>query len=168
MKVTTNEHGIIQLEEVVIGIDLKTKDGELMTICMRDSGFEFKYQGKWYFAKEGYVEPIKTSSRGNLLVDQRHEEKPLCAPGPASQNQEMKKRWLECEELIQKIKGTFITQSLAKEIYELQKGGFRLTESRLNDNTSIVVIERQYDFDNYGEPYVFLIRGLLGKELNMR
>ena len=82
MKVTTNEHGIIILEDVVIGIDLKTKDGEIMTICMRDSGFEFRYQGEWYFAKEGFVEPFKRSSRGNLLVDQRHEEEDLVAPGP--------------------------------------------------------------------------------------
>ena len=85
MKVTTNEHGIIILEDVVIGIDLKTKDGEIMTICMRDSGFEFNYQGEWYFAKEGFVEPFKRSSRGNLLVDQRHEEEEedSVAPGPA-------------------------------------------------------------------------------------
>ena len=84
MKVTTNEHGIIILEDVVIGIDLKTKDGEIMTICMRDSGFEFRYQGEWYFAKEGFVEPFRRSSRGNLLVDQRHEEEEdSVAPGPA-------------------------------------------------------------------------------------
>jgi len=85
MKLTTNEHGIIILEDVVIGIDLKTKDGEIMTICMRDSGFEFRYQGEWYFAKEGFVEPFKRSSRGNLLVDQRHEdeEEDSVAPGPA-------------------------------------------------------------------------------------
>ena len=83
MKLTTNEHGIIILEDVVIGIDLKTKDGEIMTICMRDSGFEFNYQGEWYFAKEGFVEPFKKSIRGNYLVDQRHEEEDLVAPGPA-------------------------------------------------------------------------------------
>lgn len=83
MKVTTNEHGIIQLEDVVIGIDLKTQDGEEMTICMRDSGFEFRYQGEWYFAKEGFVEPFKKSSRGNYLVDQRHEEEDSVAPGPS-------------------------------------------------------------------------------------
>ena len=88
MKVTTNEHGIIILEDVVIGIDLKTKDGEIMTICMRDSGFEFRYQGEWYFAKEGFVEPFKRSSRGNLLVDQRHEEEDLVAPGPGTNKSE--------------------------------------------------------------------------------
>jgi len=36
MKLTTNEQGVIQLEEVFNGIILKTKDGEEMTICMRD------------------------------------------------------------------------------------------------------------------------------------
>ena len=83
MKLTTNEQGVIQLEEVFSGIILKTKDGEEMSICMRDSGFEFNYQGEWYFAKEGFVEPFKRSSRGNLLADQRHEEEDLVAPGPA-------------------------------------------------------------------------------------
>lgn len=84
MKLTTNEQGVIQLEEVFSGIILKTKDGEEMSICMRDSGFEFNYQGEWYFAKEGFVEPFKRSSRGNLLVDQRHEdEEDSVAPGPA-------------------------------------------------------------------------------------
>ena len=82
MKVTTNEQGVIQLEEVFSGIILKTKDGEEMSICMRDSGFEFNYQGEWYFAKEGFVEPFKRSSRGNLLVDQLHKEEDTYAPGP--------------------------------------------------------------------------------------
>lgn len=49
---------IIQLEEVFNPIILKTKDGEEMAICMRDSGFEFKYQGEWYIAKGGYVGPF--------------------------------------------------------------------------------------------------------------
>ena len=83
MKVTTNEQGVIQLEEVFNGIMLKTQDGEEMSICMRDSGFEFNYQGEWYFAKEGFVEPFRRSSRGNLLVDQRHKEEDTDAPGPA-------------------------------------------------------------------------------------
>ena len=50
---------------------------------MRDSGFEFKYQGKWYFAKEGYVEPFNLSVRGNPLVDQTHQEEgTVCANVP--------------------------------------------------------------------------------------
>ena len=79
----------------------------------------------------------------------------------------MQKRWLECEDLIKNVRGTFITQNQAKNIYKLQKGGFRFSESRLDDNTTIVVIERQYDNETFGEPYIFLIKGNLGKELNM-
>ncbi len=55
MIITTNEKGNIQLEKVYNGVTLKTSDGELMHICMRDSGFEFRYQGAAYFAKEGVV-----------------------------------------------------------------------------------------------------------------
>ena len=51
-----------------------------MSICMRDTGFEFNYQGKWYFAKEGFVEPFKTSIRGNYLVDQKHDGSVDCLP----------------------------------------------------------------------------------------
>ena len=58
MKISINEDNIIQLEEVYNSIILKTRDGEEMYICMRDSGFEFKYQGKWYFAQEGKVSPL--------------------------------------------------------------------------------------------------------------
>jgi len=75
MKLTVTEDLGIQLEEVFSGLTLKTKSGEVMSICMRDSGFEFKYQGEWYFAKEGHVEPFKKSIRGNYLVSelQKHD-----------------------------------------------------------------------------------------------
>lgn len=82
MKVTTTEKGVIQLEEVFNGIILKTPAGEEMSIYMRDSGFEFNYQGELYFAKQGFVEPFNKSSRGNYLVDQQHEEEPSVAAGP--------------------------------------------------------------------------------------
>lgn len=74
MKFTKNKDGILQIENVFNSILLKTNSGEEMYICMRDSGFEFKYQGEWYFAKEGYVEPFKKSIRGNYLVDQKHDD----------------------------------------------------------------------------------------------
>lgn len=56
MKLTTLENWDIQLEEVYNGLHLKTRDGEKMIITMRDSGFEFQYQGQMYFAKEGVLE----------------------------------------------------------------------------------------------------------------
>lgn len=75
MKITVTEDLGIQLEEVFNGLTLKTESGETMSICMRDSGFEFKYQGEWYFAKEGHIEPFHKSVRGNYLVSelQRHD-----------------------------------------------------------------------------------------------
>lgn len=74
MKLTVTEDLGIQLEEVFSGITLKSCDGETFSICMRDSGFEFNYQGEWYFAKEGYVEPFNKSVRDNYLVEQKHIE----------------------------------------------------------------------------------------------
>ncbi len=58
MKITTTENGEIQLEEVYNPIVLKTRDGEVMAITMRDTGFELNYQGKWYSAKQGVIEPF--------------------------------------------------------------------------------------------------------------
>jgi hypothetical protein len=58
MKITVNKENTMQLEKVFNSIVLKTSYGEEMYICMRDSGFEFNYQGKWYFAKEGYIEAL--------------------------------------------------------------------------------------------------------------
>lgn len=80
MKATVNQDNTIQLEEVFNFIILKTADGEEMAICMRDTGFEFKYQGEWYFAKEGHVEQFNKSVRGNYLVEQKHDGSVDCVP----------------------------------------------------------------------------------------
>ena len=62
MKISVTEYSGIQLEEVYNGITLKNDSGETMSICMRDSGFEFNYQGDWYEAKEGKVELMKKTT----------------------------------------------------------------------------------------------------------
>jgi hypothetical protein len=59
MKISVNQDDSFQLEQVYLPITLVTDDKEEMTIVMRDSGFEFKYQGDWYEAKNGKVELIK-------------------------------------------------------------------------------------------------------------
>lgn len=61
MEMTVNEEYQIELKKVFNGITLITEDGERLSICMRDSGFEFEYEGEKYFAKEGYVESFKFS-----------------------------------------------------------------------------------------------------------
>jgi hypothetical protein len=55
MKIGTTDKGEILLTEVYSGVLLRTNDGETMGICMRDSGFEFNYNGEWYSAQGGVV-----------------------------------------------------------------------------------------------------------------
>ncbi len=80
MKVTVNEERNLEIEEAFNPIVLKTEKGEKMIICMRDSGFEFNYQGKNYFAKEGYVEPFNVSVNGNEFTEQGHLSNVACSP----------------------------------------------------------------------------------------
>lgn len=58
MKIDTNEKGLIILKEVYRGVVLETNDGEYMTICMRDTGFDFTYEGNCYFAQKGVITKI--------------------------------------------------------------------------------------------------------------
>jgi len=67
MKVTTKDN-TIQLEEVFNSIVLKSESGQTMAICMRDNGFEFKYNGIWYEAKDGFIELLEDDER---LAEQR-------------------------------------------------------------------------------------------------
>jgi len=55
MKIDTTDKGEILLTEVYSGVLLRTDDGETMGICMRDSGFEFNYNGYRYSAQKGVV-----------------------------------------------------------------------------------------------------------------
>lgn len=55
MRIETNDKGEIILKEVYSGIGLETSDGEYMGICMRDTGFEFNYNGTWYSAQKGVI-----------------------------------------------------------------------------------------------------------------
>jgi hypothetical protein len=62
MEITTNENGIIELKKVYTPIKLITSDGEVVNICMRDSGFEINYTSpkstgrKFVELKEGHIE----------------------------------------------------------------------------------------------------------------
>ncbi len=60
MKITTLEDYTLQLEEVYNVITLKSDAEETFAICMRDSGFEFVYDGKWYEAKGGVIKERTT------------------------------------------------------------------------------------------------------------
>ncbi len=58
MKIETNEKGEIILKKVYLGIGLESDDGEFFGICMRDTGFEFSYNGEWYEAKQGEIKKL--------------------------------------------------------------------------------------------------------------
>jgi hypothetical protein len=59
MKISIREDNALQLEQVYLPLFLVTGGNEEMSIVMRDSGFEFNYQGAWYSAKNGVVEKME-------------------------------------------------------------------------------------------------------------
>lgn len=73
MKVSVTEDYSIQLEEVYHGLTLKT-NSETMVISMRDSGFEFTYQGKPYSAKGGVIEEMRESRNTKEIQENNLEE----------------------------------------------------------------------------------------------
>ena len=59
MKITVDEKSELLITECFSGVGFKTNSGEEFSICMRDTGFEFSYQGKWYSAQKGVITEIK-------------------------------------------------------------------------------------------------------------
>ena len=58
MRIEIDQGGNFVLKEVFTSVVLRTSSvptPEEFAICMRDSGFEFKYDGRWYEAKGGEV-----------------------------------------------------------------------------------------------------------------
>mgnify|MGYP000194553822 CR=1 FL=1 len=52
------------LKEIYSGIGLETNDKEFLGICMRDSGFEFTYEGENYSAQKGIIKKLGGNSEG--------------------------------------------------------------------------------------------------------
>ena len=70
MEINIGQNGLIELTKVYNSIELRTNDNETIKICMRDSGFEFTYEGEVYSAKEGVlvkVEKPKPEDLGCML-----------------------------------------------------------------------------------------------------
>lgn len=67
MKIEANENGIIELKEVYNGIAFVTNEGDHLSVCMRDSGYEFNYGGKWYEAKDGIVKEMMSPVEKSIL-----------------------------------------------------------------------------------------------------
>jgi len=58
MKIEVDEQGTIVLKKVYNAIVLETRDNEFISICMRDTGFEFNYNGIWYSAQKGEIKKL--------------------------------------------------------------------------------------------------------------
>jgi hypothetical protein len=69
MKIGTNENGIIELSEVYNGVGFRTEEGDYLSVCMRDRGYEFNYCGKWYEAKDGVVKEMMSPVEQAILND---------------------------------------------------------------------------------------------------
>jgi hypothetical protein len=61
MKLEVNQYDEIELREVYNTVRLVTNDGEELAITMRDSGFEFVYEGVEYSAKKGEITRVDNS-----------------------------------------------------------------------------------------------------------
>jgi len=75
MTIEVNENGDMQLGKVYSGVVFVTEDKERFGICMRDTGFEFCYAGKWYEAKGGEIRPL-----ASVTTTIEHTEKAACDP----------------------------------------------------------------------------------------
>lgn len=60
----------IVLKEVFSGVLFVSPDREEFGICMRDSGFEFRYAGTWYEAKNGTLKPFSKNIQSTEQVNQ--------------------------------------------------------------------------------------------------
>ena len=74
MKLSVSEDHDIILKQVYNSIVLITDSGEEMAICMRDGGFEFKYNGDWWRACQGEVVNQSKLSREAPTQPQEEEE----------------------------------------------------------------------------------------------
>ena len=63
MKISVNEQGCIEFEEVFNSVCFKTENGQVLAVCMRDGGFEIGLSNpinepkslNWYRAESGQI-----------------------------------------------------------------------------------------------------------------
>jgi hypothetical protein len=82
--------------------------------------------------------------------------------------EQIKKRFEKCESILESIRGRVVSKCQAKEIYQLSKGNpYKICEYRLDDNATLVVMQIKSEF-KLGDETVFIVRGQVGKNLNMQ
>lgn len=65
MEIDVTEKGFIQLKKVYNPVILTTEDGESMSVCMRDNGFEITSHGITYSVEKGEALPLKVEPKVN-------------------------------------------------------------------------------------------------------
>jgi hypothetical protein len=58
MDIVVKDNSDIILKNVYNGIEFQSNYNESFIICMRDTGFEFKYNNIWYEAKNGELNKL--------------------------------------------------------------------------------------------------------------
>lgn len=67
MEINTNEKGEMIAKKVYNSLILETNNDKF-AICMRDDGFEFKYNDVWYEAKNGKINELKNTFNDKYLL----------------------------------------------------------------------------------------------------
>lgn len=49
----------VTITKVYIGLRIVSDVGEVMSVCMRDGGFEFKFGDSWYTARNGEIRKVQ-------------------------------------------------------------------------------------------------------------
>lgn len=82
--------------------------------------------------------------------------------------EERQKRLDECASLIKEHRGKIISTHLAKEIAKLSKTGYSIYEQRIDNNRSLVIMERGTIGFMSGKKELFLVEGDLGNQPIMK
>lgn len=73
MRIEVSGSGGLFLREVFAGISFETEAGEVLAVCMRDSGYEVRYGDSWWEFKEGQVRRMGGPSYGDTPVSRKPE-----------------------------------------------------------------------------------------------
>ncbi len=69
--IEVEEDRTVVLKKVFAGVILESEEGERIGICMRDTGFEFTYDGKHYEAQKGILREMASQKKSNEDTDPR-------------------------------------------------------------------------------------------------
>lgn len=99
MEITVNEDQQIQIERVFNGVKFVTINGEELSVCMRDTGYELVYEGTPIELKNGVVNESQSARIRELEQKEQGLEKAFSPLLKA--NEELENRIRELEEALE-------------------------------------------------------------------